>query len=216
MDPRTRAFAREYLQNRAAEDSAFRAALLADPRTAIKEAFGMELPPEYEVQAVEETPTRLCLVLPLPTPSRDSEVSLREVTARNVNSVCNLEVKESQSDFVANNAFSLAQMHFEPKAWARAVYAGDTPVGFVMLKDDPEEQRYYVWRFMIAGEYQGLGFGRRAMEQVTEYVRSRPGATELTLSYVPGEGSPREFYMRLGFHDTGVKHGPENEMKLVL
>jgi len=216
MDARTRDRAREFLRKQADEDPAFRAALLRNPRAAMKEAFGWEPPADIDLHAFEESPTSFYVVLPLPGPRRDSPVTLREVTKDNVNSICNLEVKETQRDFVASNAVSLAQMHFEPKAWARAVYAGDTPVGFVMLRDDPEEQKYYVWRYMIAGEYQGFGFGYRAMEQVIEYVRSRPGAAELTLSYVPGEGSPREFYMRLGFEDTGVKHGPENEMKLVL
>jgi diamine N-acetyltransferase len=216
MDPRTRAYAKELVLNKAGEDPEFRAALLADARAAIKEAFHWEPPPEIDLQVFQETPTSVYVVLPMPGPSRDSTVTLREVTKENVNAICNLEVKESQQGFVANNAFSLAQAHFEPKAWVRAIYADDTPVGFVMLKDDPEEQKYYVWRYMVAGEYQGLGFGKRALEQVVEYVRSRPGAAELTLSYVPGEGSPREFYMRLGFNDTGVKHGGENEMKLVL
>jgi diamine N-acetyltransferase len=216
MDPRTRAFAKDLLQKKADEDPEFRAALLADPRAAIKEAFHWEPPPEIDLQVLQESSTSVYVVLPMPGPSRDSAVTLREVTKENVNSVCNLEVKESQRGFVANNAVSLAQAHFEPKAWVRAMYADETPVGFVMLKDDPDEEKYYVWRYMVAGEFQGLGFGKRAMEQVIEYVRSRPGATELTLSYVPGEGSPRELYMRLGFEDTGVKHGPENEMKLIL
>ena len=35
-------------------------------------------------------------------------------------------------------AFSIAEAHFSPLAWFRAVYAGDTPVGFVMLSDDPD------------------------------------------------------------------------------
>lgn len=216
MDARTRRFVRELLQKKADEDADFRAALLADPRAAIKEAFHYDVPEGIELVVFEETASRVYVVLPMPGPTRDSTVTLREVTKDNVNAVCSIEVKESQRNFVANNAFSLAQAHFEPKAWVRAIYADATPVGFVMLRDDPEEQKYYVWRYMVAGEYQGFGFGYRAMQQVIEYVRTRPGATELTLSYVPGEGSPREFYMRLGFEDTGVKHGPENEMRLVL
>jgi diamine N-acetyltransferase len=189
---------------------------MRDPRAAIKETFGLDLPPDLELRVFEDTPTAWHVVLPLPPPSRDAAVTLREITMENAGSVINLEVKETQRSFVATNAVSLAQMHFEPKACARAIYADDTPVGFVMLRDDPDEPRYYVWRYMIAGEYQGLGFGRRGMEQVIEYVRTRPGASELFLSYVPGEGSPRDFYTRLGFEETGVKHRGENEMKLVL
>jgi diamine N-acetyltransferase len=216
MDAKTREWARTHLQKRAAEDPTFRQALLADPRAAITQEFGEGVPPDYEFQVVEETPTRLCLVLSPPGPNRSSRVTLREVTAENVRSVCNLEVKEEQRGFVATNAVSIAQAHFAPKAWFRAVYADDTPVGFVMLRDDPEAARYYVWRFMVGGEYQGYGFGQRAMEQVIEYVRTRPGATEVTLSYVPGEGSARDFYRRLGFEDTGETHGGECVMRLAL
>jgi diamine N-acetyltransferase len=216
MDARSRVRAKEFLLKRVADDPALRVALLQDPRAAVKEAFGIDLPPELDLQVVEETPERMYVVLPMPGPDRDAPVTLRELTKDNVGGILQLEVKESQRGFVATNPVSVAQMHFEPKAWARGIYAGDTPVGFVMLMDDPETPRYYLWRYMIANEYQGLGFGRRALEQVIEHVRSRPGATEFVLSYVPGEGSPRDFYARLGFQDTGVHHGGENEMKLTL
>jgi diamine N-acetyltransferase len=216
MDVNTREWIRTQLQKRAAEDPNFRKALLDNPRAAIEHEFGEGLPPEYELQVFEETPTRLCLVLPPPAPNRSSVVTLREVTADNVRGVCNLEVKPEQRGFVATNAVSIAQAHFAPKAWFRAIYADDTPVGFVMLRDDPEAARYYVWRFMVAGEYQGCGFGRRAMEHVIDYVRTRPGATQITLSYVPGDGGPRDFYQGLGFEDTGEKHGGECVMRLAL
>jgi diamine N-acetyltransferase len=216
MDAKTREWARGHIQKRAAENPEFCQALLADPRQAIKQEFGQDLPPELDLQVYEDTSTRFCVVLPLPPPNRDSIVTLREITAETVRSVCELEVKPEQRGFVATNAVSIAQAHFAPKAWFRAVYADETPVGFVMLQDDPDTPRYYVWRFMIAGEYQGLGFGHRAMELVIAYVRTRPVATEITLSYVPGEGSARDFYERLGFQDTGEQHGPESVMRLVL
>ncbi|MGZ3716224.1 MAG: GNAT family N-acetyltransferase, partial [Ktedonobacterales bacterium] len=50
---------------------------------------------------------------------------------------------------------------------------------------------------------QGKGYGRRAVEQLIDYVKTHPGAMELLVSYVPGEGSPRDFYRKLGFQDTG-------------
>ena len=52
---------------------------------------------------------------------------------------------------VAPNAASLAQAHFSENAWLRAIYADDTLVGFVMLYDAPDEQEYFLWRYMIAG-----------------------------------------------------------------
>ena len=74
---------------------------------------------------------------------------------------------------------SIAEAHFEPKAWFRAIYAGEDPVGFVMLYDDPEKPEYYLWRLMIAGEHQRKGYGREALRLLVEHVRARPGAREL-------------------------------------
>ena len=65
-----------------------------------------------------------------PTITRDSTVSLREVTADTVRMICRLDVSEEQKHFVAPNAVSIAQAYFEPKAWFRAIYADETPVGF--------------------------------------------------------------------------------------
>ena len=61
-----------------------------------------------------------------------------------------------------------------------------------------------------------LGFGRRALESFIDHVRTRPNATELFTSYVPGEGSPGPFYIRLGFEETGEVDDGENVVKLVL
>jgi diamine N-acetyltransferase len=149
-------------------------------------------------------------------PSRDSTVSLREITKSTVRTICRLRVGTEQEGYVANNAVSIAEAHFEPRAWFRGIYADDTPIGFVMLLDDPYAPLYYLWRFMVDARYQGLGFGHAAMEQVIEYVRTRPGAEEFTLSYVPGEHEPRNFYARLGFVETGREEHGEREMRLVL
>lgn len=149
-------------------------------------------------------------------PTKDSVVSLREVTKENLDDVLTLKVKPGQQNFVASNAVSIAEAHFEKKAWFRAVYADDTPVGFVMLYDDPQEGEYYLWRFMIDARYQGLHFGKRAIQLLVDYVRTRPDATELLVSYVPAEGSPQPFYCRLGFVDTGEVSDGENVMRLVL
>lgn len=49
---------------KAASDPGFRSRLLADPRGAIKEAYGVDLPDAIELRVVEETPTTFYLVLP--------------------------------------------------------------------------------------------------------------------------------------------------------
>jgi diamine N-acetyltransferase len=151
-----------------------------------------------------------------PTITRDSTISLREVTAETVRDICRLDVSEEQKHFVAPNAVSIAQAYFEPKAWFRAIYADETPVGFLMLYDDPEEPIYFLWRYMIDAVYQKLGFGKQAMDLLLEHVRTRPGAHEITLSCHPGEDGPEPFYRRFGFTLTGRMLGNETEMRIDL
>jgi diamine N-acetyltransferase len=146
----------------------------------------------------------------------DATVTLREVTDKTLRSVLKLAVRPDQEQFVAPNAVSIAEAYFEPKAWFRAIYADETPVGFVMLFDDAEAPEYFLWRFMIDARYQRHGYGRRAIELLIDYVRTRPNARELLLSYVPAEGSPEPFYVGIGFVNTGRLLDGEMVMALAL
>ena len=145
-----------------------------------------------------------------------SEVTLREITKETVRTIIDLELGPGQDNFVAPNAYSLGQALFEPLAWFRAIYAGDDPVGFIMIRDDPETPRYYLWRMMIAHAHQRKGYGWRALELLVDYVKTRPGADELLVSYVPEEGGPQGFYERFGFEPTGEVRGGEVVMRLPL
>jgi diamine N-acetyltransferase len=142
-------------------------------------------------------------------------ITLREVTKETVRDICDLKVAENQRHFVAENAMSIAQAHFEPKAWFRAIYADETPVGFMMLYIDPEEPEYYLWRYMIDAAHQGKGYGAEALRQLIAYVKEQPNAMKLRLSCVPGEGSAMAFYEHLGFRTTGKEHHGELEMELI-
>ena len=143
------------------------------------------------------------------------DVTLREVTRENVDDVLALEVGPEQTSYVATNAKSIAQAHFEPRAWYRAIYADDEPVGFAMVYRNPPDDPFYIWRFMIDARFQGRGYGAQALELLLDEAR-RDGAPEVTLSVQPGEHSAREFYERAGFEDTGeVSHG-QNVMRLRL
>ena len=150
-------------------------------------------------------------------PGRDAAVSLREIKRETLRPFLRMKVAESQERMVANNAVSIAQAHFEPKAWFRGIYADEMPVGFIMLYDDPEEPVYFLWRLMVADEFQGMGYGRKAIAQLVEYVKTRPNATELKVSHVPElPGNPGPFYQKLGFEYTGEEDDGELVMRLKL
>jgi diamine N-acetyltransferase len=141
------------------------------------------------------------------------EVSLREITKETLRDITRLKVHPSQERLVATNAESIAEAYFSPDiAWFRAIYADDTPVGFVMLEDNAAKENYYLWRFMIDARHQKRGIGQRALELIFEYVKTRPGAKILSTSCVPGEGSPGPFYEKMGF----VYTGEEDEGELVM
>jgi len=149
-------------------------------------------------------------------PHPDGDVALREITAESLSEILDLQVGEGQRTFVADNARSIAQAHFSPHAWFRAIYADETPVGFVMLSDDPDKPEYYLWRLMVDARYQGNGFGRRAVELLIRHVRSRPNASELFTSVVQAGGEPQGFYERLGFELTGDYEEGDAVMRLAL
>src|SRR5918994_841628 len=123
-----------------------------------------------------------------PAPTRTGEmqgmasmVVLREITQDSLQAVLDLAVEPEQEQYVAANARSIAEAHFEPRAWFRAVYADDDPVGFVMAFRDPPNE-FWVWRFMIDAGHQGKGYGRRALELLVEEAR-QDGVSEMKLSY---------------------------------
>ena len=144
----------------------------------------------------------------------DFEVTLREITKENLSEILRLKVAPHQEQFVASNAASIAEAHFEPEvAWFRAVYAGDVPVGFLMLEDDVAQEEYFLWRFMIDKQYQGRGYGQRALELLFVHVKTRPGADAVYTSCVPAEGSPGPFYEKMGFVYTGKEEDGELVMR---
>jgi diamine N-acetyltransferase len=110
---------------------------------------------------------------------------------------------------VASNAASLAQALFSPEAWCRAIYADDSPAGFVMLYDEslraapPPRPEVGLWRFMVDARFQRRGIGMAALEQVIAHVRGKGLFSSMLVSYVPAPGSPEQFYLRAGFRHTG-------------
>jgi diamine N-acetyltransferase len=149
-------------------------------------------------------------------------ISLREINADTVRDITSLSVAPAQQRFVATNAVSLAQALFSPEAWYRAIYADETPAGFVMLYDEslrpapPPQPQIAVWRFMVDTQFQRTGVGAAALEQVIAHVRRKGLFSSLLVSYVPGDGCPEDFYLRAGFKHTGRIDDGEIVLELAL
>ena len=152
------------------------------------------------------------------------KVTLKRITRRNLGAVLKLKVKPKQEFLVATNAKSIAQAHFYREAWFRAIYLGNTPIGFVLLVDTTVKYKrikqknptLYIWRLMIDGKYQGKGYGREVVELVINHLKTRPNAKEVTLHHEQTDGNAGEFYEKLGFKLTGKVEHNELERKLIL
>ncbi|MDF2715300.1 MAG: nitrile hydratase [Paenibacillus sp.] len=60
---------KQQIIEKAWEDDSFKQKLLSDPKTAIQDAFGVTIPDEIQLKALEESPTEFYLVIP-PNPSK--------------------------------------------------------------------------------------------------------------------------------------------------
>ena len=152
----------------------------------------------------------------------DSAVTLREITDANRDAVTALRVGPGQDRFVGGVEESIREAAETPEGapWYRAIYAGDEPVGFVMLSWNVTPQPgiigpWFLWRLLIDERFQGRGFGREALRLVVELIRAE-GATALLTSYQPGDGEPWPFYEKFGFVPTGEIDGTEVVLRLDL
>ncbi|ETS81281.1 hypothetical protein PFICI_06283 [Pestalotiopsis fici W106-1] len=151
------------------------------------------------------------------TPNRGSNLTFREITEDNWRAVANLGLKDGQTGNLASNVWSLCEAHYSEDAWVRAIYAGETLVGMLMMAIWDPKEAYYIWRFMIDGRYQSLGYGRRGVEFAIAHIRQHnPQAKQLGVMSTPPEGktdadpkqsvksedSPYKFYQKLGFRQV--------------
>jgi diamine N-acetyltransferase len=147
-------------------------------------------------------------------------VSLQPITAANREAVEALAVTADQGRFVSGVRESLLEAAQEPdaRAIAWAVYAEETPVGFVMIADEvdsPDYIAHFLWKLLIDERYQRRGFGTATLDLVVAYFRNR-GVGTMWTSAGQGEGSPVSFYERYGFERTGELHGDEVMLRLEL
>lgn len=159
------------------------------------------------------------------SPTRDATITLAEINKDNINTMVRMSPGAVGERMVATNGVSIAQGTYNTNAWFRAVMAGDTPVGFVMLLDptlDIEGARaegealdsLYIWRLMIDFRHQGKGFGEQVMNLIIERAKSMLSINSVSVSYIMREGNAKPFYERFGFRDAGKTESGETDMML--
>lgn len=151
-------------------------------------------------------------------------ISLKEVTQDNIFKVIQLwnTLDDNQKKSVAPNAVSLAQAYVNlDRAWPRAIYWNEEPIGFVMmaLHDDdiPEADQpaYFLWRFMISKPNQNRGFGKQVIE-ILKQKAIEDGMKYLYVTCTMHEPMPYKFYIDCGFVDTHEMDDDEQILKMAL
>jgi len=137
-------------------------------------------------------------------------VSLVDVTVENEEVISNLRTHKTQESMVAPVGRSFTDALFPEVVdgapvvpWMRGVVADDEMVGFVMLALRSDHHREpYLWRLLIDRLHQRRGIGGRVLDLIADECKTM-GDTALLTSWVEGKGSPRPFYERHGFEQTG-------------
>ena len=148
--------------------------------------------------------------------SPPTDIQLVELDDENFGKFVAVTVHKTQERFVAPVSSSVMEAMFahtetpHPAVpWMRGIVADGEVVGFVMLAlrsegyDEP-----YLWRLNVDRFHQRRGIGRWLLDTVVGLCRSW-GDPSLLVSWVPGRGSPEQFYLDYGFVPTGEMEDDE-------
>lgn len=149
-------------------------------------------------------------------PRKGVEIRLAPVTEANRASVASLELAPDQMDFVASNAESLDEAGFDDDARPRVVMAGDRVIGFLMYEAPQDDDEARIYRFMIDRASQGKGYGRAALREVLEEIRSLGHVRHVSICYEPENDAARQLYRAAGFVEEGLDEDGEMIAGLVL
>lgn len=131
-------------------------------------------------------------------------LTLRKITQDNWRDCIKLKVREDQSRFIATNENGLALAYVHTEMNPLGIYLDETMVGFIMHALDPDENIYYINRLMIDENYQGKGYGSKALSLLIEKLKNE-GVKVLDILHKPDNHSAIKLYKSLGFELTDAK-----------
>ena len=135
-------------------------------------------------------------------------LTLRDITKENLIPVTDLEMEDSQKGFVEDNLFSIAECYLYDEFIPKAIYDGDTPIGFVLyyfVEDDPDH--VFLHRIMVDKNQQGKGYGVRSLEAcVEQFKKEFPSIGCVELIHYPDNDRAAAVYEKAGFKLTGDRY----------
>ena len=128
-------------------------------------------------------------------------MEFRKVDKSNYWDCIALTVDDSQVDFVADNKQSLVEAAYEDGLYVLGIYNEDTMVGFVLYDYDETFPGWSMSRFMIGKQFQGKGYGKRAVVAFLEYLKAKHNADKLYISVSLDNTVARKMYSDIGFKE---------------
>ncbi|MDY0409759.1 GNAT family N-acetyltransferase [Virgibacillus soli] len=129
---------------------------------------------------------------------------IKDVNKDNWRQVAALKVAHEQSDYIESNLYSIAQSAFETYWKSRALYAGDTLIGYAMYGAFSDKEKT-VWldRFMIDITYQGKGYAKQFLPMLIREIKELYPCNRIYLSVVLENKVAIRMYEKLGFRFNG-------------
>ncbi|MBR3841147.1 MAG: GNAT family N-acetyltransferase [Erysipelotrichales bacterium] len=110
-----------------------------------------------------------------------------------------LTVDEGQTSFVADNKQSLVEAAYEDNLYTLGIYHEDIMVGFILYDYDDTIPGWSMSRFMIGKQFQGKGYGKKAVVAFLEYFKDRHNAEKIYISVSLDNTVARKMYSDIGF-----------------
>lgn len=132
-------------------------------------------------------------------------ITLEKVTQQNIRDCVQLNVRESQQEFVAKNVNTVAWAYVDPNFTPYAICHDTTIIGLLAIEDIPDNEpydRYWIPRFMIGEQFQGKGYGKHAMQAAIDMLSQKADCERIRLSVWPENRGAIEFYKKVGFITT--------------
>lgn len=140
-------------------------------------------------------------------------VELKPLNEENFEECTNLDVREEQQDFVAENLCSIAEAYVSltsgnivPMPYCVFDAEQGVMVGFIMLgyceegDEDIDEPYYCIWRLMTDANCQNVGYGTAALAKAIELIKEMPlgEAKKLCVSYTAENSAAARLFTKAG------------------
>ena len=146
-------------------------------------------------------------------------VELRAITEDNFIDAFHLKLAPGQETFVSHPIRSLAQAYvYRDQCQPFGIYAEGKMVGYVMVIYDYDIPEYDIWHMMIDQEEQGHGYGAQALDQVLDYIRTKPFGDSDRVALTCNKCNPiaKKLYESRGFSETGNEDEDEIELAMTV